>query len=121
IKPLDGAVICKFGKTQLMKDGYCVLRNGVIIQGMSNSDVVCVEDGKVLFVSNNFRSYGKIVIVEHPNNIHTIYGNLGEITVTEGSWVKKATSIGKADSSGQIYFEIRKDLIPLDPELYFIE
>lgn len=121
IKPLDGAVICKFGKTQLMKDGYCVLRNGVIIQGMSNGEVVCVEDGKVLFVSNNFRSYGKIVIVEHPNNIHTIYGNLGEITVTEGSLVKKATSIGKADSSGQIYFEIRKDLIPLDPELYFIE
>lgn len=117
IKPIEGAIISKFGKT--LEEGRCVVKNGVVIQGMSNSDVVCVEDGKVLFISNNFRSYGKIIIIEHRDNIHTIYANLGEILVVEGSWVRKSTTIAKTDNSGRIYFEVRKDLVAVDPELYF--
>lgn len=119
IRPIEGVIISKFGKTKVSENGYCIVKNGVVIQGMSNNNVLCVEDGKVLFVSNNFRSYGKIVIVEHKDSIHTIYANLGEILVTEGSWVRKATPIAKTDNSGQVYFEIRKDLTPVDPELYF--
>lgn len=119
IKPIEGAIVCKFGKSKVLEDGRYIVRNGVVIQGMSNSDVLCVDDGKVLFVSNNFRSYGKIVIVEHRDNIHTIYANLGEILVVEGSWVRRSTPIARTDNSGQLYFEIRKDLTPVDPELFF--
>jgi septal ring factor EnvC (AmiA/AmiB activator) len=91
----------------------------VVIVGLSNENVVSVDDGIVLFVSNNFRSYGKLIIVEHKDNIHTIYGMLGDILVNEGSKVKKGQVIAKTDSSGQIYFELRKNFIPVDPELYF--
>jgi septal ring factor EnvC (AmiA/AmiB activator) len=119
IKPINGEVVRKFGKQQIAKDGSCVVNNGVVIVGLSNENVVSVDDGVVLFVSNNFRSYGKLVIVEHKDNIHTIYGMLGDILVNEGSKVKKGQVIAKTDSSGQIYFELRKNFIPVDPELYF--
>ncbi len=119
IKPLNGEIIEKFGKRQICSDGSCVINNGVVIQGLSNSNVVSIESGKVLFVSNNFRSYGKMVIIEHKNNIHTIYGRLGEILVSEGDFVSKNQPIGKTDSSGQIYFELRSNFVAVNPELYF--
>lgn len=118
-KPLNGEIIEKFGKKQLCSDGSCIVNNGVIIQGISNSDVAASEDGRILFVSNNFRSYGKIVILEHKNDIHTIYGRLGKILVSEGNYVKKGQIIGQTDSSGQIYFELRSNFTPVNPELYF--
>jgi septal ring factor EnvC (AmiA/AmiB activator) len=119
IKPINGEVVRKFGKQQVAKDGSCVVNNGVVIVGLSNENVVSVEDGIVLFVSTNFRSYGKLIIIEHKGDIHTIYGMLGEILGHEGIKVKKGQVIAKTDSSGQIYFELRKNFIPVDPELYF--
>ncbi len=119
IKPINGEVVRKFGKQQIQKDGSCFISNGVVLIGLSNDDVVAVEDGVVLFVSNNFRSYGKLVIVEHRGNVHTIYGMLGEILVYEGAKVKKGQTIAKLDSKGQLYFELRKDFVAVDPELYF--
>jgi len=118
IKPISGEIVCKFGKEQINQDGSCIVRNGVIIQGISFDNVVSVEDGKVIFISQNFRSYGKLIIIEHKDNIHSIYGQLKEILVLEGQYVKKGQVIAKTDSSGQIYFELRKDFICVNPELY---
>ncbi|MDW8055971.1 MAG: peptidoglycan DD-metalloendopeptidase family protein [Elusimicrobiota bacterium] len=119
IKPINGEIVEKFGKKQISKDGSCVIRNGIIIQGMSDSNVISADDGKILFVSENFRSYGKIIILESKDNVHIIYGQLGDILVNEGAKVSKGQIIGKTNSSGQIYFELRKNFIPVDPELYF--
>jgi len=118
IKPISGEIVCKFGKEQINKDGSCIVRNGVIIQGISFDNVVSVEDGKVIFISQNFRSYGKLIIIEHKDNIHSIYGQLKEILVVEGQCVKRGQVIAKTDSSGQIYFELRKNFICVNPELY---
>lgn len=118
-RPINGEIVEKFGKKQVAKDGTCVIRNGVLIQGMSDVNVMCVDHGKVLFVADNFRSYGKIIIVEHKDNIHTIYGQLGDIFINEGDNVIKGQIIGRTNSAGQLYFELRKDFIPVDPELYF--
>lgn len=119
IKPLEGEVVVEYGKQQYSNDGSCIVRNGVILQGRPNENVVAVEDGKVLFVSNNFRSYGKIIILEHKDNIHTVYATLGDIFVTEGTKVLKKQIIGKTDSSGQVYFELRKNFVPVNPKIYF--
>ncbi len=119
IKPINGEIVRKFGKQQVTKDGSCVVNNGVVIVGLSNDNVVSVDDGVVLFVSPNFRSYGKLIIIEHKENIHTIYGMLGDILVHETAKVKKGQVIAKTDSSGQLYFELRKNFVAIDPELYF--
>lgn len=118
-KPINGEIVSKFGKRYISKDGSCLVNNGVVIQGISYDKVVAVEDGKVLFISNNFRSYGRIVIIEHKDNIHTIYAKLGKILILEGESVYKGQQIAETDYTGQIYFELRKDFTPLDPEIYF--
>ncbi|MCS7227639.1 MAG: peptidoglycan DD-metalloendopeptidase family protein, partial [Endomicrobia bacterium] len=119
IKPVNGEVISKFGKELKAKDGSCIVRNGIILQGLSNENVVSIESGKVLFVSTNFRSYGKIIIIEHKDSVHSVYAQLGEIFVSENVNVAKNQIIGKTNSSGQLYFELRKNFVPVDPELYF--
>lgn len=119
IKPISGEIVFKFGKEQTNKDGSCIVRNGVVIQGISFDKIISIEDGKVIFISQNFRSYGKLIIIEHKHEIHSIYGQVGKILVSEGEEVKKGQIIAETDSSGQIYFELRKDFIPLDPEIYF--
>ncbi len=117
IKPISGEVVSKFGKTT--DADVCIIRNGVIIQGISFSDVVSINKGKVIFVSQNFRSYGKMIIIEHKDEIYSIYGQLGEIKVVEGQQVEKGTIIAKTNRDGELYFELRKGLVPVDPELYF--
>jgi len=118
IKPISGEIVSRFGKKQISNDGSYIICNGVIIQGISFDNVVSVENGKVIFTSQNFRSYGKLIIIEHKDNIHTIYGQLEEILVVEGQYVKKGQVIARTNSSGQIYFELRKDFICVNPELY---
>ncbi|MFN3550303.1 MAG: murein hydrolase activator EnvC family protein [Endomicrobiia bacterium] len=118
IKPISGEIVCKFGKEQIESDGSCIIRNGVIIQGISFDKIVSIEDGKVIFISQNFRSYGKLVIIEHKDEIHSVYGQVGKIIVYEGEEVKKGQTIAETDSSGQIYFELRKSFIPVNPEMY---
>lgn len=118
-RPVGGEIVCKFGKEKTEKEGVCIVRNGVTFQTLPDSDVYCVEDGKIIFVSMNFRTYGKMVIVEHKDEVYSVYGQLGEILVSEGNKVLKGKVIGKTNSDGQVYFELRKNLIPLNPVDYF--
>ncbi len=117
LKPIDGIVISKFGTER--KDNTYIVRNGIILQGISFCEVHAVDEGKVVFVSENFRSYGKIIIIEHSGGIYSVYGQLEEIKVFEQQEVKKGDIIAKTGSTGQIYFELRASVIPVDPELYF--
>lgn len=116
--PTKGEIVCKFGKEKVDDKNLCIVRNGIIIQTVGNNDVFSIDKGKVIFISNNFRSYGKMVIIEHSDEIYSVYGQLGEIFVSEGNNVLKQQVIGKTNSEGQLYFELRKNLIPINPEFY---
>ncbi len=118
-KPVVGEIVNRFGKEKNVKEDTAIIRNGVTFQSMADIDIFVVESGKVIFVSNNFRSYGKMVIIEHKDEVYSVYGQLGEILVSEGQKVLKKQVIGKTNSFGQVYFELRKNLIPVNPELYF--
>ena len=66
---------------------------------------------------------GKIVTIEHENNIITTYQSLSETTVKEGDVVASATVIGKAGESNlekdlgkHVLFEITVDGKYINPE-----
>jgi septal ring factor EnvC (AmiA/AmiB activator) len=56
-----------------------------------------VLPGKVVF-ADNIKALGKVVIVEHQGNIHTIYRNLESISPN----IKVARSLKKRESIGCI-------------------
>ena len=81
---------------------------GIDLAAKPGATVRAAAAGKVGF-AGEFRGYGNLVIIEHDDNLFSVYGHLGEILSEAGSKVKAGASIGKAGGSGAVYFEVRKN------------
>ncbi|MCL2335630.1 MAG: peptidoglycan DD-metalloendopeptidase family protein [Endomicrobia bacterium] len=117
--PLDGKVILKFGKNKHPELDTYVISNGIKIKAADLSQVKSVDSGTVVF-AGDFRSYGKVVIIDHKDSYFTVYGQLDQILVKEDQKVSKNTAIAKLGSADNsvLYFEIRQNNVPDDPLLW---
>jgi septal ring factor EnvC (AmiA/AmiB activator) len=78
-----------------------------------------VHNGKVVF-AEWFKGYGQLVIVNHGDGYHTLYGSLSEIFTSVGDIIKGKQILGRVGNSGLLnssglYFELRYKGKPLDP------
>ncbi len=92
-----------------------VFNESVILNSKkSDAKVKSVLDGKVIFAKET-PVLNKVVIVEHPGNLHTVYANLSAIapTVKQGAYVKKGYVIGRVDN--KLTFEVTKKNTHIDP------
>ena len=76
--------------------------------------------GRVAFVGDNIKSFGKLILIKHDDNIITAYAHLGKVIVKEGELVSTGQKIGTIGMSGrvdqpQLHFEIRKSRKPIYP------
>ena len=113
--PVQGEIITEFGPSQ-----RGVHNDGVNIAASEGASVGAAAKGRVAFVGNNIKSFGKLVLVKHDGGIITAYAHLGDISVKEGDIVTAGQSIGTIGRSGrvdspQLHFEIRKSRQPVDP------
>ena len=113
--PVQGEIITEFGPSQ-----RGVHNDGVNIAASEGASVGAAAKGRVAFVGNNIKSFGKLVLVKHDGGIITAYAHLGDISVKEGEIVTAGQSIGTIGKSGrvdnpQLHFEIRKSRQPIDP------
>jgi len=95
------------------------LTNGLSIKTQERADVYAVYGGTVLF-AGSMRGYGKLVIIEHDRQYHTVTARLGEIAVHEGDVVKQGQVIGGTGETTALfgrglYFEIRSGAQAEDP------
>ena len=93
--------------------------DGEIIQTLSNKDVRSIYSGKVVF-SNWIRGYGLMIIIDHGENLMSLYAHNKVLLKNKGDIVEKGEIISKSGVSGgnsknSIYFEIRKNGIPQNP------
>ena len=104
-------------------DTTYIQNSGITYGGINDTfDVVSVLPGTVTSVKED-KLMGKIVTIEHENNIITTYQSLSETTVKEGDVVASATVIGKAGESNlekdlgkHVLFEITVDGKYINPE-----
>ena len=104
-------------------DTTYIQNSGIAYGGIDDTfDVVSVLPGTVTSVKED-KLMGKIVTIEHENNIITTYQSLSETTVKEGDVVAEATVIGKAGESNlekdlgkHVLFEITVDGKYINPE-----
>jgi murein DD-endopeptidase MepM/ murein hydrolase activator NlpD len=113
--PVEGEIIAEFGPSQ-----RGVHNDGVNIAAKEGVAVGAAAKGRVAFVGNNIKSFGRLVLVKHDGGIITAYAHLGNITVKEGEVVTVGQAIGTIGKSGrveipQLHFEIRKSRKPIDP------
>ncbi len=113
--PVKGEIIAEFGPSQ-----RGIHNDGVNISATEGSVVGAAAKGRVAFVGNNIKSFGRLVLVKHSGGIITAYAHLGDIAVKEGEMVTTGQPIGTIGKSGrvetpQLHFEIRKSRQPIDP------
>ena len=115
--PAEGIVLSHFGR-QKPVNGIAVTRNGMEISLAEGRPVMAVHDGVVSF-AGPFTGYGTLVIVDHGEGEHTLYGHLAVATVKQGDRVNPQTRVGMSgrNPSGNpaLYFELRVDGKPVDP------
>lgn len=92
---------------------------GIDLAAPKGEVVVAGADGRVS-IAHILNGYGKVVYIEHDNNIETRYAHLSKILVSIGDTVKKGDKIGLVGSTGEstgnhLHYEIRQNGIPYDP------
>lgn len=95
---------------------------GIAIAGKAGDPVSAAADGRVIFSGLGPRGYGKLLIVEHDDDLLSVYGNNRALLVKEGQAVRQGQRIAELGSSGtdlpRLHFEIRRLGKPVDPISY---
>jgi len=117
--PVNGTVTVYFGKNKHPELNTYLISNGIKIKTQNNAVISTVDDGTVIF-SGEYRSYGKMLIIDHNGFFYSIYGQLNKVLVKENQIVTKGMHIAQLASSGEalLYFEIRQNNIADDPLLW---
>lgn len=121
--PVNGKIILNYGKNQHPDlDNAKYISNGIKIKAQDYATIKSVEEGTVAFVGE-FRSYGKMVIIDHKGNFFSFYCQLDKISVKENQKVTRQQDIAKLGSgeNSVLYFEIRQNNDPENPLLWLKE
>ena len=118
--PVAGSVAIHYGSQVDPLFNLPVFRSGIHIKTANGAPVRAVHDGRVVF-ADDFKGYGRLVIISHGSGYHTLYGNLSKIFSKNGAIIKENQVIGEAGESSTLgtsglYFEIRYKGKPLDPQ-----
>jgi murein DD-endopeptidase MepM/ murein hydrolase activator NlpD len=110
--------------TSLFGPRWGRFHNGIDIGIPIGTPVHAYEAGTVIFSGYSNR-LGKMVIIEHENNLLTRYGHFSKHLVSLGDWVEKGEPIGLSGNTGystgpHVHFEIHEDSMLRDP-LVFIK
>lgn len=117
IWPVQGEIISAFGP----KSGG-LHNDGVNIAAPAGSDVYASMDGTVIYVGDELKSYGNLVIIRHANGWMTAYAHNDHVNVKKGDMVHQGDVIATVGRTGnvsvpQVHFAIRQGKKPLDPAL----
>lgn len=117
--PVEGKIAVPYGSQKDPQFNTPVFRSGIFIQTPADLYAKAVYTGKVVF-AEWFKGYGQLMIVNHGNGYHTLYGSLSEIFSKVGDIINVGQTIGRVGNSGilnapGLYFEVRYKGKPLDP------
>jgi murein DD-endopeptidase MepM/ murein hydrolase activator NlpD len=91
--------------------------------GCKGAEIVAAAGGTVIQAGNNYNGYGNCVIIDHGNNISTLYAHMSETAVSVGEVVNQGETIGFIGNTGNSYgyhchFEVRVRGQHTDPLKY---
>jgi murein hydrolase activator len=120
--PVSGEIISFFGRQEDKTFNEVVDNSGIQIKAPEGTPIHSVAAGKVRY-ADWFKGYGKLVILDHGKGYYSLYAQASELDVSEGQTVAAGQVIGLVGDTGSLvgnslYFEIRKNGVPQDPQLW---
>jgi len=114
IWPVQGKVTSRFGPR-----GFFHLHRGVDIKAPKGTPVHAAAAGTVAF-SGPQSSYGRVIKIDHPNGLRTIYAHNSSNFVRKGQRVKAGAVIAAVGQTGRattnhLHFEVRRHGVARDP------
>ena len=115
--PFKGKVI---GYKKILGSARQGANKGIVIEGVSGSDVKVVFPGVVAF-SGKLKGYGELVIINHGSRFFTVSAHLSQRNKIEGDVVKEGDVLGQIGGKGasggaRLYFEIRRAGKSMNPQ-----
>ncbi|MGH7334268.1 MAG: murein hydrolase activator EnvC family protein [Candidatus Rokuibacteriota bacterium] len=118
--PTQGRIAVPFGAQVHPRFGTRTFRNGVDIEAPDGKAVEAALAGQVIY-TGWFKGYGNLIIIDHGQELYTLYAHVSDIVVKEGEDVRQGQRIGTVGDTGslagpRVYFEVRYQGRPQDPE-----
>jgi murein DD-endopeptidase MepM/ murein hydrolase activator NlpD len=122
IWPVDGRLEGGFGSRIDPFSGEGAHHTGLDIAAPTGTMVWATGDG-VVSMAEWSGGYGRLVIIDHGNGIHTYYAHLSKIRVLPGQEIRQGEIVGLVGSSGRVtaphlHYEVRVGSIPVNPTSY---
>lgn len=117
--PVAGRLLTRFGRARDPELGTVTFNTGVTLDAPHGAPVRAVHQGRVVY-SGWYKGFGNLVIIDHGDDFHTLYGHLSAIRRARGETVATGTIIGEVGDAGslggpQLHFELRARRAPVDP------
>jgi murein DD-endopeptidase MepM/ murein hydrolase activator NlpD len=95
----------------------------VDITAPTGTVVRTTADGVVIQAEMVSGGYGRLVIIDHGNGVHTYYAHLSKISVHAGQELRRGDMVGAVGSSGRttaphLHYEVRVGGTPMNPSRY---
>lgn len=128
-KPVEGEIVKEYARDNLIYSETLkewVTHLGIDIKADKTTVVKAAKEGTIKSIKNDPR-YGLTIVIDHEDGFQTIYSNLlTSEFVVEGEKVEKGQSIGTVGNTAvfeiadepHLHFEILKDSIQVDPNIY---
>jgi murein DD-endopeptidase MepM/ murein hydrolase activator NlpD len=101
------------------------VHTGIDIGAPHGTTVRAPATGRV--VSAGWRSgYGRTIVIDHGNRVHTLYTHLAKVGVRRGQLIKSGSAIGSSGSTGYVtgphlHYEVLVNGRPRNPRNYLID
>jgi murein DD-endopeptidase MepM/ murein hydrolase activator NlpD len=120
--PVQAAITSEFGYRMHPILGYEKFHSGLDFGADYGEVVRSAAPGYVIF-AGWYGGYGNTVIIDHGNNVTTLYAHADGLYVEEGQQVQRGQPISLVGSTGlstgpHLHFELRSNGEPVDPLPY---
>jgi murein DD-endopeptidase MepM/ murein hydrolase activator NlpD len=120
--PVRGGVNSEFGSRQSPWTGEREFHNGLDIRAERNTPVYAPSTATVVH-AGPAQDYGTAIVLDHGQDIRSLYGHLSKVNVQNGQRVERGTVIGYTGNSGRssgphLHYEIHVKGQAVNPRAY---
>lgn len=120
--PVEGRLSSNFGPRKHPIHGVVKKHNGVDFGAPHGTPIHAADGGVVLYVGW-YGGYGKIVMIDHGDDLVTLYAHTSRYVVSTGQKVERGQLIAYVGTTGlstgpHLHFEVRRNGTPVNPISY---